>query len=573
MKKVLLPLMTLLLVLGMLVPVPAMAKTNWDFEGWRVDAGKWMDGKLFTWYEGDWVPFRLCVRGYDGNVLDIGIQHDYMDARDDFGVDGAGNFFIGPKTPRGTLPGSITRIHEPGDGVFHVEEPEFIPVSNGEMIEYHFIIDDPYTLSSLSKGNFAFYWEAHLARTGSSAEHDGTTIIDYGSSYWNGASLHGHTSATGQQDVPIQTPPQVTLNPDIQVIKTADPTTIHSGDSVTYTYTVKNTGDCDLDNIVVTDDQDLVPLYVSGDDSDGLLNHDETWVYEATATPTADVTNWGQACGEDELDLKVCDGDDATVDVLGPNIEVIKTADPTTIHSGDSVTYTYTVKNTGDCDLDNIVVTDDQGLDPLYVSGDDSDGLLNFDETWVYEATATPTADVTNWGEACGKDELGLEVCDRDDATVDVLNPDIQVIKTAHPTIICYSGGLVTYTYEVTNTGDCDLFNVSLVDDNGTPGDDVPITLVDLTNLDSDLQADDLAQGASATGTYTRAIYSDTHNIATAKGYDELGSEVTGQDDAYVDVLCSWCIPWCIPCGTPCGSDGVYHPDFSAFIARWLTTM
>ena len=121
MKKVLLPLMTLLLVLGMLVPAPAMAKINWDFEGWRVDAAKWMDGKLFTWYEGDWVPFRLCARGYDGTLPGIGIQHDYMDARGDYGVDGAGNFFIGPKTPRRTPPGSISPIgpeYVDGGGIF-----------------------------------------------------------------------------------------------------------------------------------------------------------------------------------------------------------------------------------------------------------------------------------------------------------------------------------------------------------------------------------------------------------------------------------------------------------------------
>jgi len=47
----------------------------------------------------------------------------------------------------------------------------------------------------------------------------------------------------------------------------------------------------------------------------------------------------------------------------------------------------------------------------------------------------------------------------------------------------------------VTNTGDCDLFNVSLVDDNATPLntlDDVPITLTGLTDLDADGNNDDL---------------------------------------------------------------------------------
>jgi len=47
------------------------------------------------------------------------------------------------------------------------------------------------------------------------------------------------------------------------------------------------------------------------------------------------------------------------VDVLKPGIKITKTADPTVIHSGDLVTYTFLVENTGDCKLYNIMVTDD----------------------------------------------------------------------------------------------------------------------------------------------------------------------------------------------------------------------
>src|SRR5690606_21696789 len=43
---------------------------------------------------------------------------------------------------------------------------------------------------------------------------------------------------------------------------------------------------------------------------------------------------------------------------------------------GDAVTWTYEVKNTGNVTLTNITVTDDQGEEPIYQSGDDGDNLL-----------------------------------------------------------------------------------------------------------------------------------------------------------------------------------------------------
>jgi uncharacterized repeat protein (TIGR01451 family) len=116
---------------------------------------------------------------------------------------------------------------------------------------------------------------------------------------------------------------------------------------------------------------------------------------------------------------------DMTVGALAgqgePGIQIIKNASRTTISPGDLVTYTYNVTNTGEVDLSNITVIDDQGLVPVYVGGDDGDGILNPGETWVYEATANPTQDVTNIATACGTDETGVVVCDDDPATVTVL--------------------------------------------------------------------------------------------------------------------------------------------------------
>ncbi|HAP93331.1 MAG TPA: hypothetical protein DCM26_01750, partial [Desulfotomaculum sp.] len=208
MRKVLIiPLVLFFLLSSMICLVSQLpasaANTKWDLEGWRVDSNKWMDGLLFTYHEDNWVPYRLSVTDYN-YTADIRIQHDYLDAGGHYGIDQATNFFIGLKTDRVTPPESILPIYEAGvsypDGlVFHVEGPTYITTSNGQEIEYRFIIDNPGALMLLD--GFAFYWKAHLAVTASSPP-------PYGSSWWNGASLHTHTTVTGRQDVPIKTPPR-----------------------------------------------------------------------------------------------------------------------------------------------------------------------------------------------------------------------------------------------------------------------------------------------------------------------------------------------------------------------------
>lgn len=62
---------------------------------------------------------------------------------------------------------------------------------------------------------------------------------------------------------------------------------------------------------------------------------------------------------------------------------------------GDSVLYTYNVSNPGGSDLFDLNLTDSHswgpGCEPVYISGDDGDGVLNPGETWHYEGRFTLT--------------------------------------------------------------------------------------------------------------------------------------------------------------------------------------
>ena len=168
----------------------------------------------------------------------------------------------------------------------------------------------------------------------------------------------------------------------------------------------------------------------------------------------------------------VVDDDSATVFVLCPAINIVKDVDKPVIYEGEMVTYTYTVANTGNCDLYNVVVDDDQGLTPIRVSGDDGDNVLQTIETWIYEATTSIADDVTNIGSVTAEDELGEQVYDEDDATVNVsCEPKISVDKQVKwncygeygDSIVVDKGDWVTFKINVTNNGTIPL-NVTVTD-------------------------------------------------------------------------------------------------------------
>ncbi|ELS00269.1 hypothetical protein, partial [Gloeocapsa sp. PCC 73106] len=168
----------------------------------------------------------------------------------------------------------------------------------------------------------------------------------------------------------------------------------------------------------------------------------------------------------------------------------------------------------------------------------------------TFTATVNVTNDRTNIATVTGtpSDEEGSPlpdvdgVTDSDEAVVDIVAPGVTIIKTAGTapdgTVLVTQAGNVTYTYEVTNSGDIPLIDIEIVDDNGTPGntnDDLPIGTI----------AGPLAPGASRTFTATINVTDDRTNIATVTGTpsDEEGSplpgvnEVTDTDNAVVDIV------------------------------------
>ena len=137
----------------------------------------------------------------------------------------------------------------------------------------------------------------------------------------------------------------------------------------------------------------------------------------------------------------------------GINVEKVAVPDGFCLDSTIPITYTYTVTNTGDIDLENITLVDDTSpcTSPTYDSGDvGGDGILGLTEEWIYVCIApTPTEEVTNIATVTGYDvAFGTMVQDTATETV-VVNPPPEVSVDPEAIEICEVIGEVELCAEV----------------------------------------------------------------------------------------------------------------------------
>lgn len=309
----------------------------------------------------------------------------------------------------------------------------------------------------------------------------------------------------------------------------SDTVNVNVGDTVYYRITVDNTGSANLTGVTV--DDGLAGCTLSGPSgdtgNDGVLGVGETWTYACSVALSADTTNTASVDADDSGGNTLTRSDDATVNVINPDINVVKSVDNAIIYTGGSVTYTYTVTNPGDDPLSSVSVSDNACAPVAYAGGDDGDSVLEVGETWTFTCTTALAADTINTAAAEGADSNGGTVSDADTESVNVINPSLSVAKAASSALI-NSGDTVTYTITVANTGDDPLTNVSV--DDGLAG-------CALSGPSGDTGGDSVL-GVGETWTYTCsvALTADTTNTAGVTAEDSLGNTVSGSEDEFVDV-------------------------------------
>ena len=257
-------------------------------------------------------------------------------------------------------------------------------------------------------------------------------------------------------------------DPSIDIQKTPDTQTVIYGQTANFTIVVTNTGNVALTSVAVTD-----PLAPNCAATIGALAIGAYSTYTCSlANVTSGFTNVAYASGYYGT-INVTDNDDAAVvvDIL-PDISVTKTANPTSVpETGGNVVFTFVVTNNSSEPFILNSLTDDRF--------GDLDGQGTCDVPQTIAAGGTYTCAVTkslasdtltahiNWVTASGVDEQGNPDSATDDATVTFTDvaPIIDVTKTANPTHVLETGGSVTFTFRITNTGPEDVTVTSILDD------------------------------------------------------------------------------------------------------------
>ncbi|MFA5935644.1 MAG: ice-binding family protein [Patescibacteria group bacterium] len=363
----------------------------------------------------------------------------------------------------------------------------------------------------------------------------GTVIDDSGitvgaNTNWSGRALAFNGTVTTDTDTisapscsTTTTPPPSTSSPStpplINVRKVPSPLALPNGPGpVTYSYTVTNPGLVPMTSVTLTDDKCSNVIRLSGDtDNNSQLDISETWMYTCSTNLSQTTVNYATARGIAN-DMASVDTAIAEVvvgiPVVPPLIHIVKTPLPLTLpFNGGSVTYSYAVTNPGTVALTDVTVIDNKCSSVTRASGDiNNNSVLETTETWAYACTMNVPMTTVNTAIATGHAN-GLTAIDTALATVVVAGmpvpPLIHIIKKPDPVILPSTGGVVTYTYTVSNPGTVLLNNVSVTDDKCGP----------VTLISGDVNGNGM-MGPTETWTYTcrQNLTVSTTNTATAQG-------------------------------------------------------
>lgn len=303
----------------------------------------------------------------------------------------------------------------------------------------------------------------------------------------------------------------------LTIVKSADRDHAYPGEVVKYQVTVTNDGTVDMTNVTVSDDTNALGMFIVST-GDGYTYNPETRLFTIPALNVGDsvtlnylyivqngdpetIINVATAHAPKNPDTEIPGDKDieepskpVEVDVLRDKLTIVKNADKSFVDmngNDTTVTYTLTVKNSGNTKLTNVIVTDtSNGNGTVEYTGDlmyDGNGKwmipeLNAGEsveiTYVYTAVAEDmnldNGNIVNTAVAEGKNPDNKTVTsDPDTETVhvgEVPDRDIRVVKTSLESSVMI-GDTIHYTITVTNNGTMTAQNVVVRDFNDGIGE------------------------------------------------------------------------------------------------------
>ncbi|MEU7019614.1 hypothetical protein ABZ990_03005 [Streptomyces sp. NPDC046203] len=350
------------------------------------------------------------------------------------------------------------------------------------------------------------------------------------------------TSPPSSESVPLVEPPA------LEVEKSAvTPGPYSVGQTVTFTYTVRNRGGLTIDDIRVDDDHvagitcettTLTPFETPGD----TTTCTGTYTITAADGEAGEVTNHAVATGTASNGTEVTSPQVYQILLAGPShLDLTKqVASPGPFHIGDQVTYTYTVTNTHGTELTDVAVDDDHvpGVvcETTTLAPEQSTTCTGIHT--ITEADVTPCQAIddgcalTNHAVAGGTPPEGDQIISDQVAATIIVEvrraTGLSLAKQAVTPGPFQVGDTVAYTYTVTNTGDVAVHDLAVTDN-----------VIAAVTCDATTLAPGASTTCHASHVITEADITPCEqavdgcvltNLARATALDPGGQEVTAND-------------------------------------------
>ncbi|HEY1827109.1 MAG TPA: nidogen-like domain-containing protein, partial [Acidimicrobiales bacterium] len=333
--------------------------------------------------------------------------------------------------------------------------------------------------------------------------------------------------------------------PALKLVKSASVTSVSAaGSTFTYTFAVQNTGNTNLSDIAIHDNQtapsvsgNLTNLSCPSPSLASGVSENCTATY-TVSQPDMDagsINDTATATGAFGSSTITSNQSAAAVSAAqGGAITITKSASASSLSAPGNVIYTFTVQNTGNVDLSSVTVADAASFSGLsaITCGTNTNG--SFSLAPGASATCTATEAVNQ-----GAIDAGASLVDTasvsantpsSDTTTPTVNASSQAVtvtiaqsstltltKSASVTSVSAAGATFTYSFLVTNTGNTDESSIT-IHDTQTP----PSVASDLTNLrcPNASLAPGIAETCTATYTVSQADMDagSINDAATATG-------------------------------------------------------
>ncbi|WP_343534536.1 Ig-like domain-containing protein, partial [Pedobacter sp.] len=270
-----------------------------------------------------------------------------------------------------------------------------------------------------------------------------------------GNDVTDNSGTDTNNDSPTETP--IPQSGKISLVKSVTSTTpaggYKLGDRIDYQFVAKNEGNVTLDNVVLTDNiPGVTPIYASGDaNNNNKLDVGESWVYTASYTITqADVdagkvSNTAVVTSKDPSGNDVTDNsgtdtnnDSPTETPIPQNGKISLVKSVTNVGTGtngafilgNQIEFTFTVTNTGNVSLKDLVLTD-----PLLANSvinipgvlEPGKSIIHIEKYTITE-TNVAVGRVTNSAIIKANDPMGNEVKDTSGTAIDNDNPTVTIV-------------------------------------------------------------------------------------------------------------------------------------------------